>query len=89
MFAPLKRVLPVSVALLTTFVVSGAVHDLVTTAARGSVSFFFTPWFFLLGVGVLLGRAVHMDLSGRSWLVRALANILYILVCFFIVFYAL
>ncbi len=80
-YSPLKRVVPPAVALVMTFVVCGALHDLVTIAIRGSATFFFTPWFFLLAVGVLLGRAAGMDLSGRPWLVRAGVNFSYITVC--------
>ena len=80
-YSPLKRVVPPAPALVLTFVVCGVLHDLVTMAIRGSVTFFFTPWFFLFGVGVLFGRAVGMDLSDRPWLVRAVVNLTYIGVC--------
>ncbi len=80
-YSPLQRVLPRTVALIMTFVASGGIHDLVTSAVRGSVAFLFTPWFFLLGVGVVLGRGARMDLSSRSWLVRAGINLTYIIVC--------
>lgn len=77
-FAPLRRFLSLPFALLMTFVISGAIHDLVTMAARGSVTFFFTPWFFLLGNGVLLGRFAKMDLSHYSWWLRASINLMYL-----------
>ena len=80
-YSPLQRVLPAWIALLLTFVVSGGIHDLVTMALRGSAAFLFTPWFFLLGVGVVLGRAVGMDLSSRPWLVRASVNLTYLAAC--------
>jgi len=80
-YSPLQRVLPVTVALIMTFVVSGGIHDLVISAIRGSVAFLFTPWFFLLGVGVVLGQAAGMDLSDRPWSVRVFTNLAYIGVC--------
>lgn len=80
-FVPLKRAVPAPLALLATFVVSGALHDLVTTAVRGSVAFLFTPWFFLLGVGVLLGGAVRMDTSSWAWPGRAAVNVAYVTAC--------
>jgi hypothetical protein len=80
-YSPLKRVFPPTASLIVTFVVCGALHDLVITAIRGSATFLFTPWFFLLGVGVVFGRAVGMDYSSRPWLVRACVNLTYVGAC--------
>jgi hypothetical protein len=80
-FRPSKRVLPPALALIVTFVVSGALHDMATAAVRGSAAFLFTPWFFFMALGLLLGESVHMDLSGRPWIFRASANIAYVSVC--------
>jgi D-alanyl-lipoteichoic acid acyltransferase DltB (MBOAT superfamily) len=80
-YSPLKRVLPTAAALIMTFVVCGALHDLVIIAIRGSATFLFTPWFFLLGVGVVFGRAVGMDFSSRPWLFRACVNFTYVGAC--------
>jgi D-alanyl-lipoteichoic acid acyltransferase DltB (MBOAT superfamily) len=79
--SPLLRVVPPAVAVLVTFVVCGALHDLVTMAIRGSATFLFTPWFLLLGVGVVAGRAIGMDLTSKPWLIRACVNLTYIGVC--------
>lgn len=79
-YSPLRRILPPAVALLATFVVSGGIHDLATMAIRRSGAFLFTPWFFLLGVGVVMGRAAGMDLSSRPWWVRAGVNLTYLVV---------
>ncbi len=80
-YSPLRRIVPAALALLATIVFCGAIHDLVTMAVRGSPAFLFTPWFFLLGAGVLVGRAVGLDLSGRPWVARAAVNLAYISVC--------
>lgn len=80
-FLPLKRAMPAPLALLATFVVSGALHDLVTAAVRGAPAFLFTPWFFLLGLGVLLGEALKMDTSSSAWSVRAAVNLAYLCSC--------
>lgn len=79
--SPLKRHIPPALALVLTFVVCGALHDGVTTLVRGSLAFLFTPWFFMLGVGVLLGRVAGINLAGRPWFFRAAVNLFYLLVC--------
>lgn len=78
-YSPMQRVLPMAIALIMTFVISGALHDLVTMALRRSVTFFFTPWFFILGVGVVVGRVIKMDLSNYPWWIRASVNLIYLI----------
>lgn len=80
-YAPLLRIFAEPLALVATFVVCGAFHDLVTMAVRRAPAFFFTPWFFLLGLGVLFGRRARLDFSHRAWPVRASANLAYIGAC--------
>ena len=80
-FAPLKKVVPAYVSLIITFVSCGAIHDLVTMAVRRDLAFFFTPWFFFLGIGVVLSKATRMDLGHCSWSARAAINSIYIGVC--------
>lgn len=75
---PLLRIVARPLAVVLTFVVCGALHDLVTAAVRGSGAFLFTPWFLVLGLGVVAGEAVGMDLSKRPWWQRASANLLYL-----------
>lgn len=77
-YAPLQRYFPSALALLLTFVTSGIIHDLVTMAIRRSITFFFTPWFFLLGLGVLAGRFAKMNVSSYPWWFRAGINLLYL-----------
>src|SRR3546814_19791781 len=77
-FAPLKRAVPSALALVATLVVCGAIHDLVIMAVRGAPAFLFTPWFFILGVGVLLGRASALDHSGKPWPARAAVTLAYV-----------
>jgi hypothetical protein len=80
-YSPLVRVMPLTAALIMTFVVSGAIHDLVVSAILGSATFVVTPWFLLLGLGLVFGRAANLDFSGRPWFVRALVNLGYIGLC--------
>ena len=49
-------------------------------AIRRSGAFLFTPWFFLLGACVVVGRGLKMDFSERRWSVRAGINLTYIVV---------
>ena len=79
--SPLLRLVPPVAAIIVTFAVCGAVHDLVTMAVRGSATFLFTPWFILLGVGVVLGKSFGMDLSGRPWMFRAAMHLTYVGIC--------
>lgn len=79
--SPLRRILPPIAAFIMTFIISGSIHDLATMVIRQSVAFLFTPWFFLLGVGAVLGRAVGMDLSDYPWWVRASINLVYLVFC--------
>ena len=80
-YSPLKRVLSPAASLIMTFVVCGALHDLVIMVIRGSATFLFTPWFFLLGVGLVFGRAAGMDFSSKRWLIRACINFTYVGAC--------
>jgi D-alanyl-lipoteichoic acid acyltransferase DltB (MBOAT superfamily) len=79
-YSPLRRVLPAALALVITFLVCGALHDLVTMAVRGSWAFLFTPWFLFLSVGVLVSRATHMNISRLAWPVRATTHVAYLAV---------
>lgn len=73
--------LPSAPALIARFLFCGAVHDLVTMLAGGSLAFLFTPWFFFLGIGVLIGRALKINVSHFPWGVRAVTNVAYIGIC--------
>lgn len=80
-FVPAKRVLPSPIALVLTFVMCGGLHDLVTALFRGSPAFLFTPWFFFLGLGVVVGQAAGMDFGRAPWALRAAANLTYVTTC--------
>lgn len=81
-FRPLKKKIPVVSSLLLTFIFCGLIHDLVTTLARGRISLFFSVWFFLLGIAVVISKRTRYNLSKQKWILRALANILIIGTCF-------
>lgn len=87
-YAPLRRILPATLALLLTFAISGGIHDLVIVLVRRSATLLFTPWFVLMAAVVLVGQALHIDYSKRSWASRALINLSQILGCLGIVLLA-
>jgi len=62
-------------SLVITFAVSGALHDLVASAVTGQLVFILTPWFFIMGVGVVIGKALQIDYSHFAWPVRVFINI--------------
>ena len=78
-YTPLRKFGPAPVALVLTFVVSGALHDLAATLVTRATTFLLTPWFFIMGLGVVLGHVTRLDYSSRPWLVRATINLTYIL----------
>lgn len=75
---PVRRFAPTWVAVITTFLVSGLLHDAAVTVVRRSATFVVTPWFLLLAIGVLVARATDMDLSRHPWWRRAAANLAYV-----------
>jgi hypothetical protein len=74
-FKPLKKVLPIGIALILTFIFCGLIHDLVTTLIRGKISLFFTIWFFIMGTTVTISKKLSYDLSNQHWILRVLANV--------------
>lgn len=80
-YQPLNRFLPAALALILTFTISGAIHDLATTLVRGAPAFFFTPWFFLMGVIVVFGRVLRLDYSSQPFIIRVAINVSLVVVC--------
>ncbi|MCX2745338.1 acyltransferase [Mangrovivirga sp. M17] len=80
-FKPLKRFLPVALSLLLTFIFCGLIHDAVTTIYRGELSFFFSIWFLIMGLAVLITRILRHNFSRQSWVVRASVNLSIITAC--------
>jgi D-alanyl-lipoteichoic acid acyltransferase DltB (MBOAT superfamily) len=80
-YKPLKTILPAPASLVLTFVACGFVHDLVIMALRQDVAFVFTPWFFYLGIGVVLGKLMNMDLSRFSFGYKAVIHLSYLGAC--------
>ncbi|MFT5676243.1 MAG: GR25 family glycosyltransferase involved in LPS biosynthesis [Paraglaciecola sp.] len=47
---PLSQLFPIWLAMIMTFAVSGALHDLAVTIIKWKLTFFFTPWFSLMAL---------------------------------------
>ena len=80
-YTPLRRLLPAALALVLTFVISGAIHDFAAMLVKGATIVLFTPWFLLMSLGVVVGRALHFDYAGRSFATRVAINLSYVLGC--------
>lgn len=77
-YRPLRRYLPRPIALVLTFALCGfLLHDIVHIAFTGVP--LVTMWFLVLGVGAYASEVLRMDLSRRPYLVRAGAQVLYLL----------
>lgn len=77
---PLRRLVPAAPALVVTFLVSGAIHDLAVSLVTGSATFLFVPWFGALGIGVVVTSSVGLDFGSHPWLVRAGVNVGFVLI---------
>ena len=77
---PLASFLPVSLATLVTFLVSGALHDIAVSIVKWKIILFFTPWFGLMGLIVIFSKWAGISYSQVSWPVRALTNASFIFV---------
>lgn len=81
-FKPLKKYFPYSLAVISTFIFCGILHDLVTTVIRGRLSLFFSQWFLLMGVCVITSNILKYDFSRFLWITRALINLFIVTTCF-------
>ena len=73
---PVHKHVGTSVAILMTFLVSGALHDIAVALVKFKPVFFFTPWFGLMGILVLMTSAVNLRYQNHGWWLRALINLL-------------
>ena len=86
-FKPLKKIFPVAIALLLTFIFCGLVHDSITTIFRGKVSLFFSIWFLFMGLAVLITKSIKHDFAKQIWFIRACINLSIISVCLVLTIY--
>jgi len=79
---PLSRWVPQWLAIMITFAVSGALHDLAVTLLKWHVIFFFTPWFAVMGAAVLATSKLNLEYANFPWAIRALINSAIIVACY-------
>jgi GR25 family glycosyltransferase involved in LPS biosynthesis len=78
---PLSQLFPIWLAIIMTFAVSGALHDLAITMIKWKLTFFFTPWFSLMGFIVLATKKFAISYREHHWLIRASINMTLVAVC--------
>ncbi|WP_299806149.1 acyltransferase [uncultured Shewanella sp.] len=78
---PLSQLFPLWLAIIFTFAVSGALHDLAITLVKLKLTFFFTPWFTLMSFIVLATKKFGISYREYHWLIRASINISLVIVC--------
>jgi len=71
---PTANIFPAALAVVITFVVSGALHDFAVLLLTGDSLFICTPWFFVMGIAVVISKTLTIDLSQHSFVIRATAN---------------
>ncbi len=86
-FKPLKKILPNAFAIIFTFIFCGLIHDLVTTFLRGKVSLFFTVWFLIMALGVVISKRVNYNQANKNWTIRAFTNLSIITICLLLTLY--
>jgi hypothetical protein len=73
--APLRRAVPVSMSVIITFLVSGAIHDAAVWIVKPEIGWLFTPWFGLMGVMAVVTSRLGIRYDGPAWPVRATINL--------------
>jgi hypothetical protein len=79
---PLSKWIPQWLAIMITFAVSGALHDLAVTLLKWHAIFFFTPWFAVMGAVVLVTSKLNFEYANFPWAIRALFNVAIIVTCY-------
>ena len=81
-FKPLKVIFSPALSLNLTFIFCGFLHDVVIMLIRWEITLLFTPWFFIMGIFVVIGDFIKLDYSSRPWMVRAIINVAIIAGCY-------
>lgn len=79
---PLLKIFPLWLSIILTFAVSGALHDLAIALVKLKPIVFFTPWFTLMGLMVVISKKYSLTYQQRPFVIRALINLTTIIVCY-------
>lgn len=75
---PLSQFIPKGLASVVTFSVSGALHDIAVMLVTWQLIFFFTPWFTLMGIMVIVSKQFKLSYASYHWMVRACFNMVFV-----------
>ena len=78
---PLSQTLPVELAIIITFLVSGTLHDLVISLVKQEPYFFFSTWFTIMGLIMLLEKKLKPSYRSKPWSINAVTNLTIIILC--------
>lgn len=81
---PSSVFLPIWLATVLTFTVSGGLHDLAVSLVKWRMTFFFTPWFVLMSGAVFASKHFNISFKTYPWSIRALVNMAIISVCLYV-----
>jgi hypothetical protein len=74
---PARQFFPLPIALILTFCVSGFLHDAVIMMMRREFALLFTPWFLVLGLGVVISEHFRWSFATQPLWRRASIIIIY------------
>ena len=74
-FIPLKNFLPTALAVMITFAISGALHDLAVILLTKKISYLITLWFSVMGVFLVLLTSLNVNYEKAHFIVRATINL--------------
>ena len=81
---PLSHKLPLALATVLTFTVSGFLHDVVVMLIKLQPSFTLTLWFTLMGSAVVLSSYADLCYRRFDWPIRAFVNLSIIFGCYWL-----
>jgi len=75
---PVSQFFPRWFAIICTFAVSGAIHDLAVSLVKWQLIIFFTPWFILMGIMVVISYKFKISYSLYDKRIRMTINLMII-----------